>query len=249
MNDDEQRTGADFPDPDYFSFVLGARRVTELDDGFARGGIFAFPEEIPELNDDFFKSKIARFGQYKRWCQPTLARAQMRAEALGLDFFDFEAGSYIQEKMGPDFSERRKNAIENLEEFSEDWYLLMIYERASQVFRDEKMIFDGSYHMTDYAHVRLMLNALPLGALCREYELSMQHKEIAARGRLDAQRRSDGGKSRARHDRDAIISSMAERIQRGKSVRQAAREAHAIDKLGKNENANIGVWNRRPKNR
>lgn len=132
--------------------------------------------------------------------------------------------------------------------FSERWYQtsLAFNRKLLEVACD--YLFAGMSKDQVVLMDRLLRQAMGIGALVREFELRSRNEGAAKQGHRDTRARKAGGAARARPDRMKIIEAMRQRIDAGQTVRQAARASFEVDKLGQSETANVGVWNRRPKN-
>ena len=134
--------------------------------------------------------------------------------------------------------------IDEMQPLSSDWYAMQV-----KIKRDHLEELKRSALSVDAAELPSVLDhigsiAMQLGAICQELRLSQQNRDDTRRGKTDARRRSEGGRARARPDRDEIVRAMRRRLDEGQSITQAARATFEVDGLGASAKANASLWKR-----
>lgn len=218
-----------------------------LHDGFARhsySGSHHFPADGDDLSDAerTQAERTLRTHAFRIDCEKTIGHVESCLREKGISFLDFIRGSEERRRLAKAFD----SELETHSEICREWYILMIY-RTLAMLKDIESI---SKTISGGNALPIFISAshfgAQLGALCREFELSEENKSAARSGRLDARRRSDGGKARKHEDHDLIVAEMEKRCAEGQSVRQAAKGAYNSrpNNLGTSITANISLFKR-----
>ncbi len=133
------------------------------------------------------------------------------------------------------------------EKYSVDWYAWEINRCLERLEEFEDWLEITPSDHTDIIRFFLKISR-DLGVLCSEFRLAQKHRKAALQANREMDARREGGRSRARPDREAIIEAMQRRIDAGQTLSQAARNTFEVDGLGANGRANQSVYHRWQKN-